>query len=391
MLCPALQHALCPLDINSTIQAVAEHARLVRTSRRKIQATGKHAWEIVLSTRKIFALIGAALCIGKTQQQASAADARPVTVAFCLLPDTKQNNSINIKQVNFIMSERNLLFVNPHPQLVDMESVKHQYLTDDDGRQLLQRLQEIVAACMPDKEIIDTISNYHIEMMLSCVLVSKRQYQTLHSVVEKAKQSLKNNFGETAACRNAITAEVYVKRVEVVDACSYALPGQPGHPPIIVINSSLIELMNEDELQAVILHELGHILYTSSEYIQSMKILLDILSDGSIMHSFLADTQTAKFNQLLVGFELTADRVMKICMRNDWNAIQSMFAKLAGGLKTMEVDANEFVQQYKKLNEFQAQQLSLISQTKREHPPVLYRLMLLRNYQVPSGAYVGHG
>jgi Zn-dependent protease with chaperone function len=289
------------------------------------------------------------------------------------------------------MSEMNPLFVNPNPQPVDMESVKHQYLTDDNGRQLLQQLQEIVAACMPQQEIMDTLRNYHIEMMLSCVLVSGQQYQTLHAIVEKAKQSLKKYFGETAACRNAITAEVYVKRVEVVDACSYALPGQPGHPPIIVINSSLIELMKEDELQAVILHELGHILYTSSEYIQSMKILLDILSDGSIVRSFQADTQTAKFNQLLVGFELTADRVMKICMPDRWNAIQSMFAKLAGGLKTMEVDANEFVQQYEKLDQLQAEQLSLVSQTKREHPPVLYRLILLRRYELPSGAYVAHG
>jgi Zn-dependent protease with chaperone function len=178
---------------------------------------------------------------------------------------------------------------------------------------------------------------------------------------------------------------VYVKRIEVVDACSYVLPGQPEHPPIFVINSSLIELMQEDELQSVILHELGHILYTSSEYIQAMKIMLDILSDDSIVRSFMAERQTSNFNQVLVGFELTADRVMKICMPNQWKAIQTMFAKFAGGLKNMEVNVNEFVRQYERLDENKVKQLSMISQTKREHPPIQYRLMLLQKYILQSG------
>jgi len=67
-----------------TIQTAANHAQHVHTLRKKIPAIGRHAWEIVLSTPKIFAWIGVALCTGKTKPQASAADARPVTVASCL-------------------------------------------------------------------------------------------------------------------------------------------------------------------------------------------------------------------------------------------------------------------------------------------------------------------
>jgi hypothetical protein len=47
---------------------------------------------------------------------------------------------------------------------------------------------------MSDQEITNTISKYHMEMMLSRVLVSERQYKPLHLIVEKAKQALKQKL-----------------------------------------------------------------------------------------------------------------------------------------------------------------------------------------------------
>jgi hypothetical protein len=246
--------------------------------------------------------------------------------------DTKQNTSIYIKQIHF-MAGMNPFIV--QPQHLNMEAVKHEYLTDENGKKLLGRLEAIIAACISNRDTANTISNYHTEMILSCVLVSEDQYNQVHLIVEAAKTALKEQFGEDASI-NVKDVEVYVKRCEIPDACSYALPGNPGHPPIIVINSSLIELMDKNELQAVILHELGHLLYTSSKYIQPMRIMLDVISDGTVSRGALAEVEAQHFNHVRVGFELTADRVMKLCMPNEWVAIQTMFAKLAGGVKGME-------------------------------------------------------
>lgn len=269
------------------------------------------------------------------------------------------------------------------PQHLNMEAVKHEYLKDPNGKTLLARLEAIIAVLISDKDTANTIINYHTEMILSCVLVSKDQYNQVHLIVEEAKRALISLFGEDAS-KNVKDVEVYVKRCEVPDACSYALPGKPDHPPIIVINSSLIELMNDNELQAVILHELGHLLYTSSKYIQPMRIMLDVISDGTVLRGALAEFQAQNFNHIRVGFELTADRVMKLCFPDKWEAIQTMFAKLAGGVKGLEINANEFLKQYKKLNEQTSKQLISIIETKQEHPPILYRLKKLTDYTYTS-------
>jgi Zn-dependent protease with chaperone function len=277
------------------------------------------------------------------------------------------------------MSGPNQFYVEK-PEFLNMEEVKHEYLKDPNGEKLLARLEAIIEVLISDTDTKNTISNYHTEMILSCVLVSEGQYNQVHVIVEAAKQAVKEQFGDDAS-ENVKDVEVYVKRCEVPDACSYALPGKSGHPPIIVINSSLIELMDDNELQAVILHELGHLLYTSSKYIQPMRIMLDVISDGTVLRGALAEIQAQQFNHIRVGFELTADRVMKLCFPDKWEAIQTMFAKLAGGVKGLEINANEFLKQYKKMNELTSKQLISIIETKQEHPPILYRLQTLKEYK----------
>jgi adenylosuccinate lyase len=115
-----------------------------------------------------------------------------------------------------------------------------------------------------------------------------------------------------------------------------------------------------------------------------MRIMLDVISDGTVLRGALAEFQAQHFNRIRVGFELTADRVMKLCLPDKWGAIQTMFAKLAGGVKGLEVNANEFLNQYQKLNELTSKQLISIIETKQEHPPILYRLQTLAHYKYTS-------
>jgi hypothetical protein len=188
---------------------------------------------------------------------------------------------------------------NPGTQTQTMEDVKHDYLKTENAKQLLKKLQSILECCNTGDLFADTLKAYHTEMSLSCLLVSDVQYTSVHTAVVSAKNALEQVFGSTA-CVHVKTTEVYVKCGYAPNAFSYALPGEK---PIIVINSGLVDLMDEMELQAAIMHELGHILYTHTMYASSMKILFQMLSDGSLIHEANAESQVQQYNQLRVGME----------------------------------------------------------------------------------------
>ena len=191
-------------------------------------------------------------------------------------------------------------FMVQHPrQKLTMEEVKHDYLKTEKAKPLLAKLQQIFECFDADSLFVDTLREYHAEMSLSCLLVSDKQYKQVHLAVENAKNALEEIFG-TTECVYVKTTDVYVKGGDAPNAGSYALPGKK---PIIVINSGLVDLMNEGELQAAILHELGHILYTHTMYASIMKILFQMLSDGSLVHEALAELQVQQYNQVRVGMD----------------------------------------------------------------------------------------
>ena len=277
-------------------------------------------------------------------------------------------------------------FMVQHPrQKLTMEEVKHDYLKTEKAKPLLAKLQQIFECFDADSLFVDTLREYHAEMSLSCLLVSDKQYKQVHLAVENAKNALEEFFG-TTECVFVKTTDVYVKGSGSTgggapNAFSYALP---GNNPIIVINSGLVDLMNEGELQAAILHELGHILYTHTKYASSMKMLFEMLSDGSLVHEAMAECDMQQYNQIRVGYELTADRVMFLGMNQTeggWAVIQNMFAKVAGGVKKIDVNGNEFLQQYQRVDPNMRDAVCALMQQKNPHPPLLRRLFLLDEFR----------
>jgi hypothetical protein len=85
------------------------------------------------------------------------------------------------------------------------------------------------------------------------------------------------------------------------------------------------------QLEAVLIHELAHILYTDCEAVVAMKTVCALQDDGTLAGSLLAQIKLEKFKVIQAGFELTADRVMCHCMPEHWDEIVSMFTTLAGG------------------------------------------------------------
>lgn len=116
--------------------------------------------------------------------------------------------------------------------------------------------------------------------------------------------------------------------------------------PFIVLHSSLLDLMNEDELMAVIGHELGHIkaghvLYKSIAFI-IIGLAQGLLGLGPLVNMAV---KIALYDWSRKS-ELTADRA-ELLVAQDVEVSMRVHMKLAGGTKTVyaEMDEQEFLKQ----------------------------------------------
>ncbi len=114
----------------------------------------------------------------------------------------------------------------------------------------------------------------------------------------------------------------------------------------ITLTSGLVEYLDEDELQAVITHECGHILCHHVLY-HTMTMML--LQYGSAVFGPVALMSEPLRLALLYWFrrsELSADRVAAVVMKNPKSMIETM-VRLAGGPKsiTEKIDLELYAQQ----------------------------------------------
>lgn len=161
--------------------------------------------------------------------------------------------------------------------------------------------------------------------------------------------ALYNMLRESCAVLDMPEPELYVSQVPEVNAYTY------GHTrPYIVLYSGLLELMDDDEVMAVIAHELGHIKCGHVLY-RTMGLSIDVLI--FIARQFLPvvgqvigfgiqwTIETALINWMRRS-ELTGDRAALLVMQNPRPCI-SMLAKLAGGTSKVayQLDPEEFLNQ----------------------------------------------
>lgn len=161
--------------------------------------------------------------------------------------------------------------------------------------------------------------------------------------------SLYNMLHESCAVLDMPEPDLYVSQRPEVNAFTF------GHTkPYIVLYSGLLEMMDDDEVMAVIAHELGHVKCGHVLY-QTMAITLDGLIArakqflpvvGQFLGLSLELTIKVAFINWIRRSELTGDRAALLVMQNPRPCI-SMLAKLAGGTSKVvyQVDPEEFLNQ----------------------------------------------
>ncbi|MCB0076856.1 MAG: M48 family metallopeptidase [Anaerolineales bacterium] len=161
--------------------------------------------------------------------------------------------------------------------------------------------------------------------------------------------------------------ELYLMQTPVANAFTFGTK-----TPIVVLHSGLIDLLDEDEIQAVLAHEVAHILSGHSLY-RTVLILLILLGQASQFPLFVGLPLQAVQLALLEWFraaELSCDRAATLVVRDPRITCRAMM-HLAGGNLAERLNLDAFIQQaqeYEESNEGYDRFLRLFQQMGATHP-----------------------
>lgn len=126
--------------------------------------------------------------------------------------------------------------------------------------------------------------------------------------------------------------ELYVTQTPVFNAGAYGIDD-----PFIVIHSSALEILNEDELRVLLAHELGHVMSGHALYSTMAQIML-LVSFGvlPVLAGVVLLPVRLAFLEWSRKSELSADRA-SLLGSQDLGATMRLFMKMAGGGNTQNV------------------------------------------------------
>src|SRR5438132_1414092 len=140
--------------------------------------------------------------------------------------------------------------------------------------------------------------------------------------------------------------ELFISQTPFVNAGAYGM-----ERPFIVINSGALKLLDDDEMRALLGHEVGHVMSGHALYHTLLVLILNV-SLGFL--PFLAGIALLPIQLALLEWfrksELSSDRAGLLASQ-DPNASLRMFLKMAGGGDMAEMDLNTFLVQAKEYEE----------------------------------------
>ena len=177
-----------------------------------------------------------------------------------------------------------------------------------------------------------------VYLMGNSIQVGPRQYSTIYQIFRECVRDLD------------ISGEPTLFIAQDAQVNSYAL-GQDN--PYIVVNTGLLELLNESELRTVLAHELGHIKCGHTILIQMAMWAMNaasVLGELTLgLGNFVSQALIYAFFEWRRKAELSADRAALLVM-DDLNPVMSSMMKLSGGSNKYahECSLQEFIQQSEK-------------------------------------------
>lgn len=207
----------------------------------------------------------------------------------------------------------------------------------------------------------------------NAVRASETQFPRVHRLYQQAAESL--DVSEPYP--------VYVAQTPVVNAGAYGM-----EKPFIIVNSATLNLMDDDELQFVLGHELGHILSGHVLYTTMMVILLQLAERGFPVVGLAARAILIGLLEWYRKAELSCDRAGSLAIQDPEVGMRVML-KFAGGGSMTETDLPEFIRQadeYRSGGDLADQVFKVLNLVGANHPFPVLRVAELRDW-FESGDY----
>jgi Zn-dependent protease with chaperone function len=178
--------------------------------------------------------------------------------------------------------------------------------------------------------------------------------------------------------------ELFVAQTPFVNAGAFGMD-----QPFIVINSGALKLLDDDEMRALLGHELGHVMSGHSLY---RTILILILNVSFASLPFLAGVALLPVRFALLEWyrksELSSDRAGLLASQDPKAALR-MFLKMAGGGDMKQMDLDAFLVQAKEYEESGGpidRILQILNTLDRTHPFNTLRAAELQRW-IEAGNY----
>ncbi len=228
----------------------------------------------------------------------------------------------------------------PHKKFADLN--KHDYVHPADSK-ALAALKAIPGVDSALKKFLAVTfeSAMRVSFMASSVKITPTQYPDLHAKLQVACTTLGVDM-----------PDFFLQQNPIVNAFTF---GMEKH--VIVLHSGLIERLTDEEILAVIAHEVGHIhaqhvLYLTAARIFELvvKVGTSAIPGGEIAKFVLNATVSSALLAWARRAELSCDRAALLVVQ-DPHIVGNVMMKLAGGSFASKLDYQEFLKQGKEFKQ----------------------------------------
>ncbi len=197
-------------------------------------------------------------------------------------------------------------------------------------------LKQIPALDIAIRGILGSVAEdfFYLNNIASSILISDRQLPHLHQLLLNASQIL-----------DLEPPQLYLKQNPIPNAYTLAIRGKK---PFMVIHTSLLEILTDEEIEAVIAHELGHLKCEHGVYLTLANLI--VLAAGLLptWGSILAQSLQNQLFQWVRCAEFSCDRAA-LLVAQDPKIVMSVLMKLTGGSPTLapKLNLEAFMEQVK--------------------------------------------
>lgn len=166
---------------------------------------------------------------------------------------------------------------------------------------------------------------FFLDNISSSIRVSDRQLPHLHTLLVEACRIL-----------DLEQPQLYIRQHPVPNAYTFAIRGKQ---PFIVMHTSLLELLEPAEIQAVIAHELGHLKCDHGVYLTLANLLVLASAEFLPFGGLIAQGLQGQILEWVRCAEFTCDRAA-LLVAQDSRVVASVLMKLTGGSPSLAKQLN---------------------------------------------------